>query len=894
MRRLVARCAVLCGLLFVTAVSAQSPANLLPPPRITAVFPVGVQVGTSVEVTVTGTDIDDPTGLLFTSAAIKAEYLPPPEPKADPKKKDPPKPKKGNAGGVTTAKFKVTVPASVAPGTYDLRVVGEQGVSNPRAFVVGDRPEVLESATPHNDVPDAQKLDLNTTVNGTIQSTSDVDYYVFTGTAKQRVLISCATSSIDSKARPLVELFDKDGKRLVGNRNSRDNDALADATLPADGEYFVRVCEFAYQSGSADHFYRLTASTGPWIDAVFPPAVPPGKPAQVTLYGRNLPGGKVVDGMSIDGRPVETLSVTVTPPPARGELTVRGNVAPPQALNDGFEFRLPGSNGVPIYLTDVTVSLEKPADNDSPETAETLAVPGEVAGRVEKRGDKDWYSFAAKKGDVYMVELFADRIGSEMDMYVSVKTGGEKITDVSGEQDDDPEILHPQAFFSRSGDPAGYRFTAPADGKFLILVASREANNNFGPRCVYRLRVATPAPDFRAVVMADSSDQPTAPLAGRNGTTALSVFVHRSDGFTGPVTATAVGLPAGVTATPALIGPGQKWGTLVLTTADSVAAFTGPIAVSCTATIGGQKVARDARPASITWAVQPNGNIPTIARLDEQLVLAVRAEQAHFRLAVDLPTAKVKTKDAANKDVDVKLESPLFVKPGDKITLPVKATWQAADARPNPLNLRVEATQPNMQTAPLGTPGNNNTPSLVLAKGKDDGTLTVDVRPKAEPGTYSLVLKGDTAVQLVRDPADKNKKTNAVVVAYAQPLEVTVLPLALGQFTVSPPPNNQLKAGTTAELVVKVAREADFAGEYKVRLVLPKGTTGVTAKDVVLPAGKDEVTIPVTVANDVKAGGLNGVTVTAVGTVHGKFPITHEAKVPNLQLVAAPKEAKKK
>lgn len=894
MRRTVARSAALCGLLAATAAFAQPPANVMPQPRVSSVFPVGAKAGTSVEVTVTGTDIDDPTGLLFSSPEIKAELVVPPEPKPDPKAKDMPK-KGGRTGPQTAAKFKITVPASVPPGTYDVRVVSKFGVSNPRAFVVGTLPEVDESTKAHNDVPDAQRVELNTTINGTIANTADVDYYVFAGKANQRVLISCVTSSIDSKARPLVELFDRDGKRLAGSRNYRDNDALADATLPADGDYYVRVCEFAYQSGSADHFYRLTITTGPWIDAVYPPAVQPGKPTQVTLYGRNLPGGKVVEGMKIDGRPVESATVTVTPPAERGKLAVRGSVAPPQALNDGFEFRLPGSNAVPIYLTDVPVTVEKGSDNDTPGAAELLTVPGEVAGRIEKRGDKDWYAFTAKKGEVYYIELYADRIGSAMDMYFSVKAGTEKYPDLSGEQDDDPDVLHPQSFFNRHSDPAPYKFTAPADGPYLILVASREANTNFGPRSIYRLRVAKANPDFRAVVMAKSRDLPAAPLAGQGSDIALDVFVNRTDGFTGTVTATAEGLPAGVTAKSALIGTGQKWGTLVLSAADSAAPFSGAITVKCMATIDGKPVSRDARPATITWGVQQMQNIPTVARLDDQLVLAVRPEKAYFKLAVDLPNAKVKTKDKEGKDAEVKLESPLFVKPGDKLTLPVKATWQGAEARAQPLNVTIEATQPNMQNAPLGSQqGNNNQPVMVMAKEKNDGVVTVDVRNQALPGTYQLVLAGNTQVAFVRDPAKKDQKANAIVTAYAAPLEVTVLPVALGKFTVTPPAGNQLKAGTTAEFVVKVERAADFTGEYKVQLVLPKDTKGLTLQEVTIPAGKDEVKIAVEVAKDVKAGGLNGVSVTAVGTVHGKFPISHEVKVNGLQFVALPAEPKKK
>ena len=51
------------------------------------------------------------------------------------------------------------------------------------------------------------------------------------------------------------------------------------------------------------------------MPSVYPPMIEPGKPAQVTLYGRNLPGGSPDPAATIGGRPLEQLTVTVTPPP---------------------------------------------------------------------------------------------------------------------------------------------------------------------------------------------------------------------------------------------------------------------------------------------------------------------------------------------------------------------------------------------------------------------------------------------------------------------------------------------------------------------------------------------------------------------------------------------------
>ena len=162
-------------------------------------------------------------------------------------------------------------------------------------------------------------------INGTINSPTDVDYFVFAGKKGQRVLLHAAASSIDSKAKPAVELFDADGNRLVNNRNYRGNDALADVTLPADGDYWVRLFEFTYTAGGPDSFYRLSITTSPWIDAVVPPMVEPGKTATVTVYGRNLPGGTPDPTAVADGIVLEKIIATISAPsdPARTTAGVR-------------------------------------------------------------------------------------------------------------------------------------------------------------------------------------------------------------------------------------------------------------------------------------------------------------------------------------------------------------------------------------------------------------------------------------------------------------------------------------------------------------------------------------------------------------------------------------------
>src|SRR5262249_50622877 len=134
-----------------------------------------------------------------------------------------------------------------------------------------------------------------------------------------------------------------------------------------------------------------------------------GKATQVTLYGRNLPGGQPADGYNADGRPLEKAVVSITPPAdAVTKLTSLTHVDPTTALQDGFTYTLKGtgglSNPVLIYLARDKLTVKaKPAS--TPETAEVLNTPSELAGFLAKRGERDWIAFNAKKGEKFTIDL---------------------------------------------------------------------------------------------------------------------------------------------------------------------------------------------------------------------------------------------------------------------------------------------------------------------------------------------------------------------------------------------------------------------------------------------------------------------------------------------------------
>lgn len=843
-------CACLLGSIVAWApasLSAQQPlANQLPNPRLFTLFPSGGKVGTSVEVSFTGTDLEEPQALYFSHPGIKAEpVLPPPPPPPDPKKpapKDaPPAPKP------VISKFKVTIAPDVPLGAHDVRLVNKWGISNPRAFAVGDLLEVLEKE-PNNEVEQAQRVELNSTINGNLASNIDVDYFVFTGKKDQRIIVSCLASSIDSRMQPALELYDSAGRQLAFNRHYQGEDALLDCTLPADGDYYVRLCEFSYIVGNAEHFYRLTISTAPWIDAVFPTVVEPGKPATLTVFGRNLPGSKLDPSAVIEGRVLEKATVNINVPADPGaleRLAYGGHLSPISSALEGFEYRLRNPVGAsnPFLLTyaRAPVALSNGA-NHSADTAQEVPLPCEIAGWIDKPGERDWYTFTAKKGDIYSIEVLSERLGAPTDLVFTFRNPATK---QEQEFDDNPDTLSPFKFVTRSSDPPRYRFVAPADGKFQIMVRNQEAGA--GPRHFYRIGITPEKPDFRLIVMHGANNAPDACRLLQGGNQHFTVLLWRMDGFNGTVTVTAEGLPSGVTCPPQSIGPGVRQAALVLSAAASAPLGTYEFKLKGTATIKVQPVIHEARPASITWPVQPQNNIPVLSRLDRGLVLAVR-EQAPFNLVATI-------------------DKPAVVQ-GDKANLKLKLARLWPDFK-TPLQVLSLDPVPNLVI-------NNNQP-LTMAPGKDEATAVIAVNANVAPGTYNLVLRGSAQVPFNKDPMAKQKPNINVTLA-ATPVTLIVLPKQLATVAVSNA-NPTAKVGALSELAVKVTRMHDFEGEFKVQLVLPPTAKGLSAEEVTIPAGQNEAKLVIKVAPDAAPGNRPDLIVRATGLFNGSVPTAQETKI---------------
>jgi len=801
-----------------------------PQPHIQILSPCGGKVGTTVEVQVTGQDIDSPEGLLFSKPGISAEFLGIGAGQPDPARKG------QQARGTTAARFKVTIPQNTPTGFVDLRLVNGWGVSNPRTFVVGDQKDVLEKE-PNNDIDQAQPVEINTTVNGVLSTPTDVDIFVFSGKKGQRVVVSCLASSIDSRAQPGLQLFSKRGAMLASNRDYQGSDAVLDKVLPEDGDYYVRLFSFTYTQGGLEHFYRLTITTAPWIDAVFPSVLNPGKDNILSVWGRNLPGGKPDPSMTIDGSVLEKLTVTVKAPGdpvVLQRLDHAGFVPPRSSELDGFTYRLSNASGQsnPYLLTFARAPVVADnGDNDTQEKAQKVKTPCEIAGWIERLRDRDWYQFEAKKGETFSIEVLGDRLGSALDMYFSLRPADGK--SAGTEYDDNPDILHPLQFYTRTEDPQRLRFTAPADGSYLLQVSSRDADLQAGPRMQYRVRITPEQPDFRLIVMPTSTKNPMGEMVQAGSAQAFTVLVWRQDGYEGGITLSMEGLPPGVHCPPQYVGPGQRQASLAFVAGPDARPWTGSVTVLGTAEIDGKTVVREARPATITWATAVNQqNVPALSRLDHSLVLAVR------------PGASFQIKAAADT---------IKVLAGERPTINLNIDRLQADFK-GPITLTLLNVPQTQMTF------NNNQP-LAIAADKKEASGVLDVKVALAPGNYTVVLRAQAQVGVSKDATAKTK-TNVNLTSVVLPITLTVLPknaasgAAAGLLTLTPG-EVTVQKGKTADIEVKVNRPPTLTGDLKVEVVVGNDAPGVSGEGTVIPAGKTRGKITVKVDANTRSGPRN-------------------------------------
>jgi len=403
-------------------------------------------------------------------------------------------------------KFRVIVSPEAEIRPHLVRLYNAEGASTVRFFLVSDTAEV-EEKEPNEDFRKPQVIDkLPIIVNGRMEKNGDVDSFVVKVEAGQWLIASMEAYVLGSTMDGMLRITDTNGVQVAYNHDGNFTmDPFIAWQAPKTGDYVVQAMGFSYPANSSINFdggtgniYRLSLTTGPYLDYAYPTGVLRTNISDVKVFGWNLVGGKgwMPAGLQVSSLPPATKSVPL---------------------------RLNSLNALQIPMGTLPEQIEK-EPNDATVETQSIIVPGFVSGRIQQIGDVDRFSFETKKGQKWEVAVQSDKLGFPLDATLRVEdsTGKELAKNDDANNSADPSLV----------------WTAPADGRFIAAIASllRQGGSNY----IYRLSVTEPQPGFRATVGADNFN------VSPGKTNEVKVTVTKLHGHDKPLMIAASGLPKGV------------------------------------------------------------------------------------------------------------------------------------------------------------------------------------------------------------------------------------------------------------------------------------------------------------------------------------------------------------
>jgi hypothetical protein len=498
---------------------SASVSALAKPPVLDGLFPPGGRRGETVTVTAAGSFGQWPVKVWTEDQAIAVTPLP------------------------EKAKLSIAVAPDASVGVHWLRLFDDDGATAIRPFMVGTLPEVVETE-PNDDPRKPQRLEsAAVTINGKLARSGDVDGYAVTLQKGQTLVAAMeANRHLGAPMDGVLQIVSGDGFVLADNDDAPDRDPLIVFNAPADGAYLVRAFAFPAEpdaairfSGGESFVYRLTLTTGGFLDHVYPLAVSRAGPARVEAAGWNILESARWLEVAVPGANVD--HVVIDHPLLAGACAVR------------------------LEPWNATVETE-PNTREQPQE---IALPITITGRIDPPRDQDAFQFVARKGETWLIQVASRGLGHPLDPVLKVlDASGKVLTEM-----DDPGSRRRSA----TRDPE-LTFTAPADAAYRIVVGDLHGQGSF--RHVYRLSAAAPTVDY---VLAVTSDQftlaPGKPLK-------VPVSVTRNNGFGGTVEVSieGAGLPASLAAprvTSAPSGESAKSVSLELSTPEG--SWTGPVRI---------------------------------------------------------------------------------------------------------------------------------------------------------------------------------------------------------------------------------------------------------------------------------------------------------------------------
>ena len=716
-------------LLLLSSAIAAEPPKFPGTPKVTNLTPFGWHRGSTAEVTFTGVKLFDPKGVLCADTdLIKVAKISPVD--ADPKVPD-------SAGKKATASLEID--PKCPTGVHYLRLYTNYGVAEVMPFFVGSlathvEKEPVEKAKLNNTPETAEVLPAAATVNGWLLG-DDED--IFRYEVKKGQLISaeveCARLALetDDGTEVILTVRDAAGKSLA----SCDDtplllaDPFLSLTAPADGPIYVSIKPLLPSANGKRIPYRLHVGDFRRPAGVYPAGGNPGEKISAQLLG--LPAGV----------------------PDKVEITLPGNGA-------SFDYQADAGTPCPNtlrLLRGANVLETEPNDSATQATAANQSAPLAFNGILQKKGDVDYFKFAAKKGERLIITGYAQALGSPADLQLEVLPANAKPGQNPERADDstDGDLDNFEQTYSRERLDPSLIFTAKEDADYVLTV--KDSRNLGSPNSVYLIEIAPSQPGILTGFYAPDNNQKNNRISSQvaRGNRALFLMnvrpTYGTEKISGDLKVVADHLPQGVTMTAAPFTIDQKRVPIMFEAAADAAvcgAFIN-LTVQPADDAAAKLTSFFSHNIALTYA---NGDIATAAHFDK-LAFAV-TDEVPFTVKVTQPTMALSRSGELLLDVELTRKEG-FTEPVDLgvENVPLGIVPQTGSS------IAGDTTKATMRLAAEGGATFGKFPIVVTARTRSNGDERAGrLRASSNPITLE-VSEPFVRVKLARSSIERGKRS---------------------------------------------------------------------------------------------------------------------------------------
>ncbi len=600
--------------------TALAPAVHAAPPKITDIEPPGLERGVSTTLSIGGEVLKDHPRLIA-PFAFEVE------------------PARSTDG---PWKPRIKIAANTPVGVYPIRVLTDQGISNPLLLAVGQFPQVsekeddglFEHATPLPSIPVVAmgRLDGN-----------DVDFFRFHGKSGERIVVDAQCARIGSGVDPSIRLtYATANRKFIASADDSpglQTDARLVAVLPTDGDYVVEISDSRYQ-GANRPVYRLLIGAVAVADEVYPLGGRIGETVGLELRGGTIEG-------------IATAAATLHPIPGTDLAIPRLNVG--------------GANDVEIP-SPLAVSNQPELREPASGVGVVRAVaPVVFNGRIDPPGDEDRFVIEVVPGRRLRIEVQASAYGSALDGTLEVRDEkGGVIASADDTVMNRRGVRNGQQAQSFNLPDPSLDLTVPGGVKEITL-ALRDLAGRGGVGYPYRIVVEPLTTEFEMTAERSEYSVP------RGGHAAIPVTVKRK-GYPGPITLTLAEPPAGLTVREGVIAAGQTAGVLSISAAPGAEFPVTPLRVVGRAQTG-QGVIEATASTTVVFVRDAD---PPVGTMVFQAIAIAPSEAVP--LGVDTPATAIELPRGFSASVPITLTRPKGSEGALKITSVPGLTGVTTDA----------------------------------------------------------------------------------------------------------------------------------------------------------------------------------------------------------------------